>query len=245
MEHSILDNGPTPAGNPVEAACRAIRQADALLIGASNGLSIAEGYHLFADNDLFRSQFGDFRNRYGIRSVLEGCFFHYPDEQTRREFLHRLVQYWVTDYRSSQVMQDLRSIVGEKEYFILTTNADTHLELAGFDADRVFEMEGTFRQLLDRRPVEDKSPQVRRFLDRCHEKQLVVMELGVGRNNRMIKPLLMRLAALEPRATYLTLNLPGELFIPEAIARKSIGLAGDIAATLHEMNRRMQSANAK
>lgn len=34
----------------IEKACHALRQADAILIGASNGLSIAEGYNIFADN---------------------------------------------------------------------------------------------------------------------------------------------------------------------------------------------------
>ena len=29
-----------------------IAQADAILIGASNGLSIAEGYHIFANNEI-------------------------------------------------------------------------------------------------------------------------------------------------------------------------------------------------
>lgn len=40
----------------IEKACHALRQADAILIGASNGLSIAEGYNIFADNEMFRSQ---------------------------------------------------------------------------------------------------------------------------------------------------------------------------------------------
>ena len=115
-----------------------------MLIGASNGLSIAEGYHIFANNEMFRRQFGDFQQKYGIRSVIEGCFFHYPCEADRREFLHRLIQYWVTDYRPSQVMKDLLAVVGDKDYFILTSNADTHLELSGFVAEKVFEVEGTF-----------------------------------------------------------------------------------------------------
>lgn len=70
--------------NNIEKACRALIGADALLIGASNGLSIAEGYHLFANNDMFQQQFGDFQRQYGIKSVLEGCFFDYPDEDARQ-----------------------------------------------------------------------------------------------------------------------------------------------------------------
>lgn len=34
-----------------------IKEADAILIGASNGLSITEGLHLFADNAAFEELF--------------------------------------------------------------------------------------------------------------------------------------------------------------------------------------------
>lgn len=117
----------------IEKACHALHQADAILIGASNGLSIAEGHNIFADNEMFRSQFGSFRQRFGIHSVLDGCFYNYPSETDRHEFLSRLVEYWVKDYRPSQVMDNLRAIIGDKPHFILTTNGDTHLELSGFD----------------------------------------------------------------------------------------------------------------
>ena len=42
---------------------KAIQEADALLIGASNGLSISEGYNIFADDHWFQKDFGDFRSR--------------------------------------------------------------------------------------------------------------------------------------------------------------------------------------
>ena len=44
-----------------------IKEADAILIGASNGLSITEGLHLFADNGAFERLFGDFKRKYGLR----------------------------------------------------------------------------------------------------------------------------------------------------------------------------------
>lgn len=222
---------------PIQKAAETIARADALLIGASNGLSIAEGYHIFADNEMFRRQFGDFQQKYGIRNVIEGCFYHYPTMNDRQEFLDRLVRYWVKDYRPSQVMKDLLAIVNGKDYFILTSNADTHLELSGFDAERVFEVEGTFEDMLHNRSIQDKSQEVNAFLDRHHGKRLVILELGIGKRNRMIKLPLMQLAADEPHATYITLNLALELYIPDAIAHKSIGLEGDIAVTLGELKR--------
>ena len=50
----------------IQQAAEAIREADTLLIGASNGLSIAEGYHIFANNEMFRRQFGDFQQAYAV-----------------------------------------------------------------------------------------------------------------------------------------------------------------------------------
>ena len=219
----------------IQQAAQAIKDADALLIGASNGLSIAEGYHIFANNEMFRRQFGDFQQKYGIRSVIEGCFFHYPCEADRREFLHRLIQYWVTDYRPSQVMKDLLAVVGDKDYFILTSNADTHLELSGFAPGKVFEVEGTFEDMLHNRPMQNKSQQANAFLNHYHSKRLVILELGIGSRNRLIKLPLMQLAARKPQSTYITLNLAQELYIPDEIAHQSIGLAGDIALTLREL----------
>lgn len=223
----------------IQQAAEAIREADALLIGASNGLSIAEDYHIFAHNEMFHRQFGDYWQRFGIRNVLEGCFYHYPHEDDRREFLRRLIGYWVTDYRPSQVMKDLLAVVGDKDYFILTSNADTHLELSGFAPSKVFEVEGTFEDMLHNRPMQDKSQEANAFLNRYHGKRLAILELGIGSRNRLIKLPLMQLAAREPQATYITLNLAQELYIPDEIAHQSIGLAGDIALTLRELKEKL------
>ncbi|ADY36517.1 MAG TPA: hypothetical protein H9785_00195 [Candidatus Bacteroides intestinavium] len=221
--------------NEIQQAAQAIARADALLIGASNGLSIAEGYHVFANNEMFRRQFGDFQQQYGIQNVIEGCFYRYPKESVRSEFLQRLVQHWVKDYRPSPVMENLLSIVGNKDYFILTSNADTHLELSGFDTEKVFEVEGTFEDLLEHRPPKDKSRQANEFLRRYSGKHIVILELGIGQHNRLIKQPLMQLTADEPHVVYITLNLASELHIPDAITHKSIGLAGDIAVMLQEL----------
>ncbi|MCM1071727.1 MAG: hypothetical protein NC391_08830 [Alistipes timonensis] len=212
-----------------------IADADALLIGASNGLSIAEGYNIFADNEMFRRDFGGFRERFGIRSVLDGLFFNYPTSADRHAFLSKLVKDWVTDYRPSEVMLDLKAVVGDKDYFVVTTNGDTHLEESGFRPDKVFELEGTFVQALRGEPIADKSAEFNEFVQRYRDKKLVVLELGIGSCNRMIKEPLMRLVAQNPSMSYITLNLPHEIYIPSLIADRSVALNGDIAVTLKQL----------
>lgn len=246
--------------NNIQEAKSWIARADAILIGASNGLSIAEGYHIFANNEMFRRQFGDYMQKFGIMSVIQGCFYQYPTEDDRKEFFRRLVKYWITDYKPSQVMKDLRTIVGDKPYFIITSNGDTHLELSGFDSAKVFEIEGTFANAFG--AVDDKNQQLQSFLRQFSEqreqnensfsimpsrdenasergqhseKNLVILELGIGSRNTLIKQPLMQLTAQLPNARYITLNLKRELYIPAEIADKSIGLAGDIGETLREL----------
>ena len=125
---------------------KAIQEADALLIGASNGLSISEGYNIFADDLWFQENFGDFRSRYGIRNVLQGLFFQYPSEETKWAFFSRLISRKCYLEQPGPVMEDLYRLAGSKDYFIVTSNGEDHFVPAGFDRDKVFEMEGRLTQ---------------------------------------------------------------------------------------------------
>ena len=62
------------------------READAILIGASNGLSITEGLHLFADNAAFDELFGDFKQKYGLHCILQGMMAGWPSEEEKWAF---------------------------------------------------------------------------------------------------------------------------------------------------------------
>ncbi len=271
-----------------EKICAVIRQADAVLIGASNGLSIAEGYHIFADDLWFRNNFGDFRDRYGIRNVLQGMFFQYPSEETKWAFFSRLISRKCYLEKPGSVMQNLYQLVGSKDYFVVTSNGEDHFVPAGFERDKVFEIEGRLTQsrcqngcgaaVYENRdeilkmaeaekdgyipaelvphcpncggPVtvnmsdndsffrteqfQRKMEDYQKFVRSCHGGKLVILELGVGWRNRMIKEPFMRLAASEPEAVYITFN-KGEIYIPSEIKEKSIGVDGDIAEVLREI----------
>lgn len=125
---------------------KAIQESDALLIGASNGLSISEGYNIFADDHWFQKNFGDFRSRYGIRNILQGLFFQYPTEESKWAFFSRLISRKCYLEQPGPVMEDLYRLVGSKDYFIVTSNGEDHFVPAGFDRDKVFEMEGRLTQ---------------------------------------------------------------------------------------------------
>ncbi len=184
---------------------------------------------------MFRSQFGDYQRRFGIRCLLEGFFFNYPKQTERQEFLDRAVKYWVTDYTPTEVMKDLLRIVGDKDYFIATTNGDTHLELSGFDPAKVFEIENTFERVAKGLPVDDKSRQLQEFLAKYSGKKIAILELGIGRNNRIIKPFLFQVAQSEPQSMFIALNMPNEIALPMQAINAPLALPGDIAITLRKL----------
>ncbi len=265
----------------IEAAARAIREADAVLVGACNGLSISEGIHLLADNQALEETFGDMRRRFGLRCLLQGMMARWPSEELKWEFWSRLAARWCLGYSASPVMRDLRALVGERPYFVLTTNGEGHFQSAGFDAGRVWEIEGSWlamqcagpchekiypsRELLARMASEGvseglvprcprcggpmsphmqvdgsfipSSDQEARYLDfvkRWRGSKLAILELGVGRRNQLVKAPLMRLAAEEPGARYVAVNL-GELWIPDEIAERSFGLDGRLEEVLSRL----------
>ncbi|GAB3044238.1 Sir2 family NAD-dependent protein deacetylase [Virgibacillus ainsalahensis] len=266
-----------------------IKEADGIIIGASNGLSISEGYHIFAENTAFLENFGDFREKYGFRSIIQGCFYPFPSEEEKWAFFSRMYDYFLYDQEASPVMKNLYELVKDKNYFVVTSNIDDHFRQTGFPQERLFEIEGNCRNLqcthgcnnkiypgddilseMAQKQENGKIPQdliprcpecggpmqvhlevdrnflkgeawqasyqvYQDFIKNAHGKKMVLLELGVGARNQLIKAPLMELTQLEENATYITLNKGRELYIPDAIADKSIGVGGNIAEVLEQL----------
>ena len=200
----------------------------------------------------------------------------WPSEEEKWAFWARLIHHYCGQYRPTPVMEDLKAIVGDKDYFVVTSNGECHFELCGYDPDKIYEIEGNWLTMQCARPchdtrypslelaeklaaaeqdgriptelvprcpkcggpmdihmgagermIPDTSARERfqNFLAAYHGKNLVVLELGIGWRNQLIKAPLMRLVANEPNATYVTINL-GEVYIADNIKEKSFGLDG-------------------
>ena len=260
-----------------------IKDADAILVGASNGFSITEGLNLFADDDAFENLFGDYKKKYSFHKILDGFFFRWKNPEEKWGFFSRLINHYIGNYTASPVMNDLKTIVGDKPYFILTSNGEGHFEIAGFEPQRIYELEGNWIEMRCSRLCLNKTypvlPIIRKLAEtekngmvpskevpRCpvcgaamdlynaqppkleiqmewekfckdfHNKKLVILELGIGWRNQLIKAPLMRMTANEPQATYITINL-GEVYIPDNIKDKSYGLDGYLSDHLNKIKK--------
>lgn len=216
-----------------------ISRADAILITASNGLSISEGYHIFADNEDFRKYFGYFRQKYGVNCLIRGVFtpMQGDDHEKYMETVHR---YMIDDYHGSPVMQDLLSIVNGKDYFVLTSNADTHFQMNGFDAGRIFEIEGNFDGLEEGSEGWNvQRDAFSQFVQKYTDRNLLVLELGIGARNQLIKAPVMQMAGMYRNWSFVTLNMPQEINIPDQIRERSVALPGNIAESFVKIREKL------
>ncbi|MCD8014175.1 MAG: NAD-dependent protein deacetylase, SIR2 family [Lachnospiraceae bacterium] len=268
-----------------ETMIKKLKNADAILVGASNGLSITEGLHLFADNEAFEELFGDLKRKYGLRCLLHGMTARWPSEEEKWGFWSRAAHHYCAEYQPTQVMKDLQAIIGDRDYFIVTSNGECHFEKCGLDPEKIYEIEGNWLTMQCSRPCHDtiypaaelleqmaaveqngkipsemvphcpkcgapmqihdvgdhsfipnrkEQKRFEDFLAKYHGRNIVILELGIGARNQLIKAPLMRLTASEPNATYITINL-GEVYITRDIQDKSYGLDGYLSDILGEL----------
>ena len=116
--------------------------ADAIVIGAGAGLSTAAGFTYSGER--FQKYFGDFAARFGIRDMYSGGFYPFPDEETRWAWWARHIYYNRYVPAPKPVYDDLRKLVQDKDYFVITTNVDHQFQRAGFDKKRLFYTQGDY-----------------------------------------------------------------------------------------------------
>ena len=119
-----------------------IETADAIVIGAGAGLSTAAGF--IYSGERFEKYFGDFAARFGIRDMYSGGFYPFPDAETRWAWWARHIYYNRYVPAPKPVYDDLRKLVQDKDYFVITTNVDHQFQRAGFDKKRLFYTQGDY-----------------------------------------------------------------------------------------------------
>lgn len=133
----------------------ALKNAEAIVIGAGAGLSTAAG--LTYNGERFFRYFADFYAKYGITDMYSGGFYPFKT----------LEEYWA--WWSSHILcnryteppkpvyRELYALVKDKNYFVITTNVDHCFQNAGFDKSRLFYTQGDYGLFQCAVPCHDKT----------------------------------------------------------------------------------------
>lgn len=126
----------------IEKLKRAVKECDALLIGAGAGLSAAAGFDYSGER--FTRYFGDFQAKYGFEDMYSGGFYPYETPEEYWAYWSRYI--WINRYLEAPgpVYDRLLKLTEDKEYFVLTTNVDHCFQRAGFEKKRLFYTQGDY-----------------------------------------------------------------------------------------------------
>lgn len=219
---------------------RALAEADLIIIGASNGLDMAEGLNLFSADAHFREAYGDLAQADGIGCILQGLAS--PDAGVQRRWAERFHQREYLEYEPGSLMNGLRRLTRHADTFVITCNIDGHFARAGFSEDRVLETEGSTRTSIDERRLAHPDALATAQLEelerlvRIHRGgRVVILELGVGLRNGVIKRMLAQVANACERATYIVFNY-SQALAPHASC-ETILVGGDMGPAFEEVAR--------
>jgi NAD-dependent SIR2 family protein deacetylase len=135
----------TPMNTPdgVDKLRDALKEADAVIIGAGAGLSTSAGFEYAGER--FEKYFRDFADKYHFEDMYSGGFYVMelpPEEQwafwSRNIYVNRYMD------PPKPVYVRLFDLVRDKDYFVLTTNVDHCFQKAGFDKHRLFYTQGDY-----------------------------------------------------------------------------------------------------
>ena len=121
---------------------RALDGADAVVIGAGAGLSAAAGFTYSGER--FRQYFSDFAEKYSFFDMYSGGFYPYRTPEEYWAYWSRYIL--INRYQAAPkpVYETLLRLVGDKDYFVITTNVDHCFQKAGFDKKRLFYTQGDY-----------------------------------------------------------------------------------------------------
>lgn len=129
----------------LERVSAALAKTPAVLIGGGAGLSAAAGIDY--SGDAFRRAFADYIARYGFSDLYSSGFYPFPTEAERWAYWARHVDYAAVKPPAMPLYVRLLELVRGKEYFVITTNVDAQFEKAGFAPERLFAVQGDYREM--------------------------------------------------------------------------------------------------
>ncbi|MBQ9059261.1 MAG: Sir2 silent information regulator family NAD-dependent deacetylase [Atopobiaceae bacterium] len=120
----------------------ALLSADAIVLGAGAGLSTAAG--LSYAGKRFEQYFADFIERYHFTDMYSAGF--YPFSTLEEQWAYWSRHIWFNRYEPApkDTYLQLRQLMGDKNFFVITTNVDHQFQLAGFPKERLFYTQGDY-----------------------------------------------------------------------------------------------------
>ena len=122
-----------------------IDESDYILIGAGAGLSTSAGIEY--DGKRFYDNFEDFIEKYHFTDMYTSGFYDFKTEEEKWAYWARHMYVNDIGMEATKLYKDILKLVKNKKYFVITTNVDEQFYKAGFDKEKVFATQGSYRYI--------------------------------------------------------------------------------------------------
>lgn len=122
-----------------------IDESDYILIGAGAGLSTSAGIEY--DGKRFYDNFEDFIEKYHFTDMYTSGFYDFKTEEEKWAYWARHMYVNDIGMEATKLYKDILELVKNKEYFVITTNVDDQFYKAGFDKEKLFATQGSYRYI--------------------------------------------------------------------------------------------------
>ena len=119
-----------------------LENTETVVAGAGAGLSTSAGF--VYNGERFKENFSDFEDKYGFHDMYAGAFCQYDTPEEHWAYWSRFIT--VNRYMDAPkpVYKELVDLIGDKDYFVITTNVDHCFQKAGIDKNRLFYTQGDY-----------------------------------------------------------------------------------------------------
>ena len=129
----------------LEKVKKLIKNADYILIGAGAGLSTAAGIEYTGKR--FTDNFADFIEKYHFTDMYSSGFYDFKTEEEKWAYWAKHMYINCIGMEATKLYKDLFEIVKNKNYFVITTNVDEQFYKSGFDKEKIFAVQGSYRYI--------------------------------------------------------------------------------------------------
>lgn len=119
-----------------------LEEAETIVVGIGAGMSAATGFTYVGER--FTEAFPDFIEKYNFFDMLQASLFEFENEREYWAFHSRFSLLNFFDQPVGQAYIDLKQKLENKNYHIITTNADNAFYAADYDMDKVFRIQGEY-----------------------------------------------------------------------------------------------------
>lgn len=134
-----------------------IDEADAVVVGAGSGMSKSAGLNFwYENNELMQKYFKYFIDKYGFVGAFNGFYNQFDSLEEKWAFLITLWHVELTVAPPKPTYDNLKELIKDKPYHIITTNQDT-LFKRYFPEKKISEIQGSADYLQNSHPNMDKN----------------------------------------------------------------------------------------